>query len=182
MTIPQVNNKVLSISAIALGIIALYFLVVGFSSRPADVRPDNALAQSGDSVMELRFNNQPDPKNTVITVEKAALCLDVRNRNPVTEMNRFTSDVNNIYCWARLLNGRGQKIRFIWKVGETVAPSAWLDVSNNQFRVWCPKHVDSKASGEGSVDIVDGTGRLLKRLEFQVVNLKKSAKRNIRRA
>lgn len=179
--IPQLNKKVLSIGAIAMGIITLYFLLVGFGNPTEAGEPTEVLSQDS-SIMELRFNNHPDPKNSIIIVEKAALCLDVKNRKPVTEMNRFTSDVGTIYCWARILNGEGQKIRFIWKIGETVAPSRWLDVSSNQFRIWCPKSVDRQASGEGSVDIVDNTGRLLKRLEFDIVRIKKTTYRNIKRA
>ncbi|MFH1227771.1 MAG: DUF2914 domain-containing protein [Planctomycetota bacterium] len=171
------NKKPIVIAGTVFLIIVLYLFLGGSGSHSQTQNQP----MGNDSVMELRFNNKLDPKDRVISVEKSVLCLDVKSRNYVTEMSRFTSDVGTIYCWARIINGDGQKIRFIWQIGNNISPSPWLDVNSDKFRIWCPKYVDSKTSGEGTVDIVDGTGRLLKRLQFEVVRLKKPAYRSIRK-
>ena len=173
------TKKPIVIAGAVFCLIALYLIFGGSGSHSQTQEP--VFQGAGDSIMELRFNNKSNPRDKAISIEKAVLCLDVKSRNYVTEMSRFTSDVGTIYCWARIINGDRQKIRFIWQVGNNISPSPWLDVNSDKFRIWCPKYIDPKASGEGTVDIVDGTGRLLKRLQFEVVRLKKPAYRSIRK-
>jgi hypothetical protein len=125
-----------------------------------------------NNLLELEFSNFKESitKHGSIVVDKAVICLDVRDRMPVQEVQRIASNSGTIFCWAMFLNGEGKKIRYIWYIGDNVTASQWLSITSNRFRAWCPKNIDYKMKGSVHVDIVDENGRLLKTVEFEIVS------------
>ncbi|MBI4713105.1 MAG: DUF2914 domain-containing protein [Planctomycetes bacterium] len=182
-------RKKVVIGMILLGTILFSYWLIAPSSADnqpinglnPDLPSENPAISSGistDSTIELRFDN--DPQKTAaseLEIDEAVICLDVKDRQPVTQITKFTSDVGTVFCWARVLNGDGKKVKFIWQIGEDTYPSDWIEVKSNKFRIWCPKQINRKMSGNARVDISDETGKILRTVEFEIILRKVSALR-----
>ncbi len=111
-------------------------------------------------------------------IDKAVICLAVAQQGPAGIIQqKISSSTRKVFCWARILNGRGKKIRYIWYLDGVPYPSRWLYITNDRFRSWCPKYIPRKVQGIVRVEIVDQTGRILKSLETQIRPAKSSVSR-----
>lgn len=176
------RKKIIIVGLVFMVSVFSYIIIAktGGSEKPTDLLNDqnslegmNSTNIKEDNLLELQFSNAGVQKSTTnlssIIVDKAVVCLDIRDRMPVQETQRIGSNSGTIFCWAILLNGEGKKIRYIWYIGENVTTSQWLSISSNRFRAWCPKNIDYKMQGHAHVDIVDENGRLLKTIEFEII-------------
>ncbi|MDI6732471.1 MAG: DUF2914 domain-containing protein [Planctomycetota bacterium] len=157
-----------------------YCLIAGNKETPSgeqqhnDKNEDASLSYNENDIMgfELGRANKTtaqERKISPLNVDKAVICLEVRDRMPVQETFRIPSNRDKIFCWALFLNGEGKKIRYIWQIGETVTTSQWLTITSNKYRAWCPKKIDRKTRGHCRVDVVDEQGRILKSLDFEII-------------
>ncbi|MFH0888054.1 MAG: DUF2914 domain-containing protein [Planctomycetota bacterium] len=176
------RKKIIIIGLVFVVSIFFYMIIAktGGPEKPIDLLNDqnsfegmNSTDIKEDNLLELQFSNAGVQKSATnpspIIVDKAVVCLDIRDRMPVQETQRIGSNSGTIFCWSILLNGEGKKIRYIWNIGENVTTSQWLSISSNRFRAWCPKNIDYKMQGHARVDIVDENGRLLKTIEFEII-------------
>lgn len=108
------------------------------------------------------------PKGTPV-VEKLAVCLGVKDRNPVNETTTVSSKSNRIYCWMRVASGSGKKVRPVWTLNGKLTIGAWITIGSNSFRTWTTKRIDSSNVGEAKLEIQDEKGRVLATKEFAVV-------------
>jgi len=166
------NKKILIISISAALIFAFSYLVIARTSnyQSTSVQQESSVVTE-NNMLELGFSSAKglsDGYNSII-VDKASVCLDIKDRQPVQECQRISSTSGKIFCWSIFINGEGKKVRYIWYIGEKVSASAWLNITSNRFRAWCPRNIDPKASGQSRVDIVDEQGRILKSIEFEVI-------------
>jgi hypothetical protein len=165
------NKKVLAgIISIALIIIFSCIIITRGHNSQLVLSDQPAAPAREHNVLELVFSGSDEQpaQNHIITVERAVICLDIKDRQPVQECQRVNANAGNIFCWSMLLNGEGKKVRYIWYIGGNVSASSWLTITSNRFRAWCPRNIDPKASGPGRVDIVDEQGRILKSVEFEI--------------
>ena len=124
-----------------------------------------------NNMLELGFSNvnESSAGHNFIIVDKASVCLDIKDRLPVQECQRINSNAGKIFCWSVFINGEGKKVRYIWYIGEKVSASNWLNITSNRFRAWCPRNIDPRVSGPSRVDIVDEQGRILRSIEFEII-------------
>ncbi len=108
------------------------------------------------------------PKGTPV-VEKLAVCLGVKDRNPVNETTTVSSKSSRIYCWMRLASGSGKKVRPVWTLNGKITIGAWITIGSNSFRTWTTKRIDAASVGEAKLEIQDEKGRVLATKEFTVV-------------
>jgi len=168
------RNKKILVVIISVAIIFTFsYLVTARTSNSQNTPNQPVLAGlKENNILELGFadtKEQPVVYHSII-VDKATVCLEVKDRLPVQECQRINANAGRIFCWSMLLNGQGKKVRYIWYTGEKASASSWLTITSNRFRAWCPRKLDPKASGPARVDIVDEQGRILKSIEFEIVH------------
>lgn len=102
-------------------------------------------------------------------VDGAVVCLGVQNREPVSPITEVSASAGQVYCWVRVAEGKGTRIRHIWTIGDEKVPGIWLSVGSHLWRTWGSKRLDQSMSGKTArVDVVDETGRVLTSLAFVV--------------
>jgi len=172
-------NKPLLGLVIIIAVIFCAYLVIGEINQPlegngGEINTTNSFsAGTGDDAVEVTRQVDKEDKDIsadkIIYIEESVICLKVENQMPVGTISRIPSDVNRILCWARLVNGKGEKIRYIWYFGGKITTSNWQVITGNRFRSWCPYSVTHGTNtAEGRVDIVNGAGEVLSRINFQV--------------
>jgi hypothetical protein len=102
-------------------------------------------------------------------IERLCVCLGVKDRNPVGETASVPSDVGKAYCWMRVVNANGKKVRAVWTLDEKRYPGAWLTIGSNSFRTWTTKRLDASCVGPARVEIEDEKGRVVASKDFSVV-------------
>lgn len=166
------NKKTLAVIISAALIFIFSYLVIAWTSNSQVVPGQPSLSPGRENnMLELGFSDGKNSSagSSSIIVDKASVCLDIKDRLPVQECQRINSNAGKIFCWAIFINGEGKKIRYIWYMGEKVSASNWLNITSNRFRAWCPRNIDSRASGPSRVDIVDEQGRILRSIEFEII-------------
>jgi len=167
------RNKKTLVVVISVALILVFsYLVIARTSNSQFIpgQPGSSPGRE-NNMLELGFSDVKKPvagTNSII-VDKALVCLDIKDRLPVQECQRINSNAGKIFCWAIFINGEGKKIRYIWYIGEKVSASNWLNITSNRFRAWCPRNIDPRASGPSRVDIVDEQGRILRSIEFEII-------------
>ncbi len=110
----------------------------------------------------------PIPKGSPV-VEKLAVCLGVKDRNPVNETTSVSTKTSRIYCWMRLSSGSGRKVRPVWTLNGKSTTGAWITIGSNAFRTWTTKRIDASSVGQAKLEIQDEKGSVLATKEFAVV-------------
>lgn len=169
----MIRNKKSLVVVVSVAIIFTFsYLVIARTPNSQSIpgQPGSALVRE-NNMLELGFSDVKEPlvgHNSII-VDKASVCLDIKDRLPVQECQRINSNAGKIFCWSIFISGEGKKVRYIWYIGEKVSASNWLNITSNRFRAWCPRTIDPKASGQSRVDIVDEQGRILRSIEFEII-------------
>ncbi len=104
-----------------------------------------------------------------VTIEDAVICLDVKDQIPVGIVSKINVNAGKIYCWGRVINGKGQKIRYIWYLNGKASFSEWQVITSQRFLTWCSQRIERDVQGNGWVEIVNHTGQILARVDFQIV-------------
>jgi hypothetical protein len=102
-------------------------------------------------------------------VERLAICLGVKDRNPVGEGTRVPCDVGKIYCWMRVTHANGRKVRPVWTLNGRRYPGSWLSIGSHSYRTWTTKRIDASHVGTAKVEVQDEKGRVLATREFSIV-------------
>ncbi|MEK7309569.1 MAG: DUF2914 domain-containing protein [Planctomycetota bacterium] len=169
----MIRNRKTLVVVISVAIIFTFsYLVIARTSNLQSIPglPGSSSVRE-NNMLELGFSDVKESSagHNYIIVDKASVCLDIKDRLPVQECQRISSNAGKIFCWSIFINGEGKKVRYIWYIGEKVSASNWLNITSNRFRAWCPRNIDPKASGPSRVDIVDEQGRILKSIEFEII-------------
>lgn len=169
------NHRLLfGVLGIVIIVFISYFLVLKPNSplegKEIETGQRNLL-DSNDTVEIVRQSKMPNPITSdtkVMTIEKAVLCLNVENQSPIGTISQVPSEVNRVFCWTRFINGKGEKIRYLWYFDGKITASGWQVLTSNRFCSWCPFSFTAGTKGNGRVDIVNTNGEILKRIQFQV--------------
>ena len=111
----------------------------------------------------------PKPPKGAPVIEKLAVCLGVKDRNPVGETTSVSANANRVYCWMRVTGGSGKKVRPMWTLNGKSFAGAWMTIGSNSYRTWTTKRIDAANVGEATLEIQDEKGRVLATREFAVV-------------
>jgi hypothetical protein len=103
-----------------------------------------------------------------IIVQDSKLCLGVKDRQPQSVASKFSVASGKVYCWVRVANGQGKKVKTVWYLGGKKYDGTWLAVGSASWRTWAYKNLDASMKGEGRVEIVDESGNVLKELALLV--------------
>ncbi|MEK7467777.1 MAG: DUF2914 domain-containing protein [Planctomycetota bacterium] len=132
------------------------------------VIPAGMLPRLAEAVPLPKAPQVKPPKGAPV-IERLAVCLGVKDRNPVGETTTVKSDASRVYCWMRVTGGTGKKVRPMWTLNGKSFPGAWMTIGSNSYRTWTAKKIDATSVGAAKLEIQDEKGRVLATQEFAVV-------------
>jgi len=104
-----------------------------------------------------------------VEVADAVICRDVSEREPVDAGEVFSSDVGKVWCWSKIKDGKGAKIKHAYYYEGEQKAVVELAIGAPLWRTYSSKRILSSWTGRWRVDILDEEGQVLKSLEFTIV-------------
>jgi hypothetical protein len=104
-----------------------------------------------------------------IEVADAVICRDVIEREPVDAGEVFSADVAKVWCWSKIKDGKGTKIKHAYYYEGEQKAVVELAIGAPLWRTYSSKRILSSWTGQWRVDILDEEGQVLKSLEFTIV-------------
>ena len=99
----------------------------------------------------------------------ATICTDVQEREPQGAGLAFPATAEKLYCHTRVEGAQEPiTITHAWYHGERNVAQVSLEVGSSPWRTWSSKRIAESWSGAWRVDILDGTGKVLTTVSFQV--------------
>jgi len=108
------------------------------------------------------------PEESGITVEDAAVCLSVEERQAVGTAERFASDVGELACFTRITGGEGQAVVHAWIHEGTTRARVELNVGSDSWRTWSTKQILPSWTGNWEVKVMTPEGQVLQTIAFTV--------------
>ena len=99
-----------------------------------------------------------------LQVVDARLGKDVKDRMIADEDSVFAKG-SKVFLWMKLTGGASDNITVEWKTG-SFTHNTTLVVGGSPWRTWASK--TASKSGQWTVVVTDGSGRVLKEVEFRV--------------
>ena len=104
-----------------------------------------------------------------IMVKRAAIALDVVDREPRDTATAFPPEVRRLYCFSEIANGSGGEIQHRWYWNDDLLNSVSLPISADRYRTYSAKTIVPGMVGEWRVAIVDSkTEAVLRMVNFVV--------------
>ena len=117
----------------------------------------------------------PKPAPTVSTspqqpggmiVKRAAIALDIVDREPKDTGTVFPPEVRRLYCFTEIGNGEGQEIQHRWYWNDDLLNTVSLKITSNRYRTYSAKTIAPGMVGEWRVAVVDSRNEAV----LQMVN------------
>ena len=81
-------------------------------------------------------------------VEKASVCTEIHQLEPVGSDTSFVSDVKYLYCWSKIINGAETAIQHIWYYKNQKIAAIPLDIRYNSVRTYSRKSIPADWLGD----------------------------------
>lgn len=102
-----------------------------------------------------------------ITIEDAVISQNVVDRAPIGTGDVFTSDVEKVYCFCRVLGAsEPTEITFNWYYQGGLKSTVKLPVRSKSWRTWSSKTISPGMTGEWMVEILAADGTPLESIIF----------------
>lgn len=126
------------------------------------------LARLGGMALAALLVVAPAGAQSRTSVEEAAVGRAIVDRMPADTGSTFSRDVGMLYAWTRVSGAEGQTIHHVWlHEGQEMADVA-LAVGGSPWRTWSSKNIVEYWTGQWSVEVRDGAGRVLDTVRFAV--------------
>ena len=102
-----------------------------------------------------------------VSVE-AVLARTVADRAPQDTGSAFPDSVGTVVLWMRVSGANGQTLHHVWFHGGDQVGDVPLTIGGSPWRTWSRKTIPVEATGAWHVEIRDGAGNVLKRVDFTV--------------
>ncbi len=104
-----------------------------------------------------------------LVVTRAAICVNIEEREPVGADTTFSKDVGALYCFTQIEGAKDSTaVEHVWYYkGEEVTRVA-LAVKAARWRTWSSKKIMETWTGPWSVEVLSAEGDILKKLNFKV--------------
>jgi Protein of unknown function (DUF2914) len=104
-----------------------------------------------------------------LTVTEAVIAKAVVDRAPQEPGTTFAADVGQVVCFTKVSGASGEEtIHHVWFHGADQVGDVELKVAGSPWRTYSRKTVPIEATGAWHVEIRDGSGNLLQRVDFTV--------------
>ena len=111
----------------------------------------------------------PEGEGSSLTVPDAAICTEVRDREPVGSGTKFPASVGRLYCFTRVAGAiEPTHVTHVWYHGEREVHSVDLQVGGPSWRTWSYKTIPPGWTGSWRVDVKDANGVIIYSLPFTV--------------
>ena len=103
-----------------------------------------------------------------LSVESAAICTGVANREAVDAGTSFAVSIGRLYCFSKIADiQESTDIVHVWYYGETERARISLGVNPPAWRTHSSKIIQAHEIGAWRVEILDASGNLLETLKFE---------------
>jgi len=92
----------------------------------------------------------------------------VENREPKELVDRVSVGLQGVYCWARIINGQGQRITVRWVSKGRFVSKTELPVGSEDWCTWAHLVLRSDMIGPAWAGIFDEKGKLLQAIPFEI--------------
>lgn len=114
-------------------------------------------------------NAPPVPAAGGLFISRAAIALDIDDREPIDTGSVFPPEVKRLYCFTEIKNGADSEIQHRWYWKEELITTVSLRVSGNRFRTQSAKTILPEMTGDWRVAIVNSKDEsIIKMLHFTV--------------
>ncbi|HYT84693.1 MAG TPA: DUF2914 domain-containing protein [Gemmatimonadales bacterium] len=106
-----------------------------------------------------------------VEVTEAVVAKSVVDRQPQDTGSAFPADVGQLICWTKVSGApaeTGTTLHHVWFHGDTQVGDVELHVAGSPWRTWSRKTVPPDWTGAWHVEVRDGSGTVLKRIDFTV--------------
>jgi len=105
-----------------------------------------------------------------MSIEEIVFCSSIENRQPVGVDSSFSSDVERIYCFTKLIGANTEKtVKHIWYFNDKKKAEIELTIKANPWRTWSSKKIVPSWTGNWRVDVVDDSGNVLASNNYSVI-------------
>ena len=103
-----------------------------------------------------------------VSVEGAAICTGVADREAVDPGTSFAVSVGRLYCYSKIAGiQESTEIVHVWYFGEVERARVSLGVNPPAWRTYSSKIIQAHEIGSWRVEIFDAAGNLLETLKFE---------------
>lgn len=123
---------------------------------------------------QIQMSAGPSPESTTadadLIVLQASVCSEIKNRMPVGVDTSFSLSAQRVYVWNEIEARKiPSKIRHIYYQNGKKISEVTLDVRSSYWRTWSSKNIsNNRDRGQWRVDIATASGKVLRRLTFEV--------------
>ncbi len=104
----------------------------------------------------------------VISVEDIQICTSVEDHMPVGTDSTFSSGVEKLYCYNRIINGGGNSITHVWYFNDKEMARVELSVGADSWRTWSTKKIMPGWVGFWRVDVLSVDGNVIASKKFAI--------------
>jgi len=106
---------------------------------------------------------------SALSVESAAICTGVANREAIDAGTSFSVSVGKLYCFSKIVDiQESTEIVHVWYYGETERARLSLGVNPPAWRTYSSKIIQAHEVGSWRVEILDASGNLLETAKFEL--------------
>lgn len=107
------------------------------------------------------------PLPFTVAIEDAVICREIADREPVGAGDIFTSQVEKLYCYTRVLGATEDiAITHNWYYQDALVTQVTLNVRSSNWRTWSSKTILPDQTGEWRVEVTSESGETLKTIYF----------------
>jgi hypothetical protein len=112
---------------------------------------------------------QPSAPAQGLTISRMEIAGSVENREPVGVAASFPSSQDRVFCYVELKDVPDDtSITFVWSFGQNEMGKVTQQVrQSSRWRTWSSKQIGGM-KGDWKVDVLDGSGAVLKSATFKV--------------
>lgn len=104
----------------------------------------------------------------VINVEDIQICTSVEDHMPVGADSTFSSSVEQLCCYSRIINGKGSSITHVWYYNDKEMARVELSVGADSWRTWSSKKILPEWTGFWRVDVLSEERNVIASKEFAI--------------
>ena len=102
-------------------------------------------------------------------VNRAAIALDVVDREPKDTGTVFPPEVKRLYCFTEISNGEGEEIQHRWYWNDELLNTVSLKITSARYRTYSAKTIVPGMVGDWRVAVVDSKNEaVLQMVNFEV--------------
>ncbi len=108
------------------------------------------------------------PEST-ISIETAAICEAVVNREPVGENDIFPKEIQRLYCFSRVIGAAEDTVvAHKWYYKDKAVSAVYLNVRSKNWRTYSNIRIRPEKTGEWKVEIISSKKKILKTIYFMI--------------